>query len=126
MILSYFKKVRAKIQKLEWLISFVSIATEYDDDAESGIISGSITFKDRSVFHFKEIFIGKIRHYRFHYMDEKKQLICRWDTAPHHRNLKTFPYHIHLPEGVKESNSVSLVVVLDKIKELVVSGLEKY
>ena len=38
----------------------------------------------------------------------------------------TFPYHVHLPDGVKESRQVSLIDVLDKVKGVLVAGLESY
>jgi hypothetical protein len=120
----YFKKVKNRIEKLEWLIKQVRINTEYDEDADAGIIGGSITFKDGSIFHFKEVLLGENRHYRFHYMDESNNLIFRWDTAPHYKDLKTFPYHIHLPDGVKESKRVTLIEVLDKIEGDVIDKLE--
>ena len=114
MTIRYFKKVKNRIEKLEWLIKQVRIDTEYDEDADAGIIGGSIIFKDGSIFHFKEVLLGENRHYRFHYMDESNNLIFRWDTAPHYKDLKTFPYHIHLPDGVKESNRVTLIEVLSR------------
>jgi len=124
MTIRYFDKIRKRIVNLEWLIERVSIDTEYDEDADAGAIGGSITFKDGSVFHFKEVLFGKNRHYRFHYMDQKNNLIFRWDTAPHHKELKTFPHHVHLPDGAKESKPVKLIDVLDKIESIVVARLE--
>jgi hypothetical protein len=120
----HFEKIKNRIGKLEWLIDRVSINTEYDEDADAGFIGGTITFKDGSIFHFKEVLLGKNRHYRFHYMGERNNLISRGDTAPHHKDLKTFPYHVHLPDGVKESKRVTLLNVLDKIESFVVSKLE--
>lgn len=120
----YFTKVRKRIGELEWLTERISIDTEYDEDADVGMIGGSITFKDGSIFHFKEVVLGKNTQYRFHYMDERKNLISRWDSAPHHRELNTFPYHVHFPDGVKESKPVNLLHVLDKIEGLVVARLE--
>ncbi len=124
MTIRCFKKIKNRIQKLEWLTERVSIDTEYDEDADVGIIGGSITFKDGSIFYFKEVLLEKKVHYRFHYMDNKNNLIFRWDTAPHHKGLKTFPYHVHLPEGVKESKKVTLIGVLDRIEDVVIAELE--
>ena len=61
---------------------------------------------------------------RFHYMDERNNLISRWDTAPYYKELKTFPHHVHLPNGVKESKQVTLIDVLDKIENVVIAKLE--
>ena len=124
MTIRYFKKIKNKIGKLEWLIDRVSVNTEYDEDADAGFIGGNITFKDGSIFHFKEVIFGNNRHYRFHYMDERNNLISRWDTAPHHKDLKNFPYHVHLPDAVTESKRVTFIDVLDKIENLVVARLE--
>jgi len=57
-------------------------------------------------------------------MDERNNLIARWDTAPHYNDLKTFPCHVHLPNGVKESKQVTLIDVLDKIENVVIAKLE--
>ena len=124
MTIRYFNKVKNRIGKLEWLIVRASIDTEYDEDADVGIISGSITFKDNSIFHFKEVLMEKNRHYRFHYMDGRNDLIFRWDTAPHYKDLKTFPYHVHLPDGIKESKRVTLIDALDTIESVIVAKLE--
>ena len=124
MTIRYFEKIKKRIAKLEWLIERESIDTEYDEDADVGIISGSINFKDGSAFHFKEVFLEKSRQYRYHYMDERNNLVSRWDTAPHHKELKSFPYHIHLPDGVKESKPVKLIDVLDEIESIVIGRLE--
>lgn len=54
MTIPYFKKAINRINRLEWLTERVSIETEYDEDADTGILGGSITFKDVSIFYFKE------------------------------------------------------------------------
>jgi hypothetical protein len=33
--------------------------------------------------------------YRYQLLSADKQLISRWDNAPHHRQTSTFPYHRH-------------------------------
>ena len=58
MTIRYFQKVKNRVAELEWLIDRQSIESEYDEDANAGIISGNIIFKDGSVFQFKEILLG--------------------------------------------------------------------
>ncbi len=125
MTIRYFERIKERIAQLEWLIERESIDTEYDEDADVGIIGGSIAFKDGSVLHFKEVLIGKKRYYRFHYMDERNNLMYRWDNAPHYKELKTFPHHVHLPGGVKANKPVKLIDVLDKIESIVIGRLEE-
>ena len=33
--------------------------------------------------------------YSFHWQRTDGRLICRWDNAPHHPELSTFPHHLH-------------------------------
>jgi hypothetical protein len=46
-------------------------------------------------------------------------LIIRWDDAPHHQHLSTFPYHKHVGETITESLPLSLTQVLDEIAQKV-------
>ena len=40
--------------------------------------------------------------------------------------MKTFPYHAHLPNGVKESKRVTLIDILGKIEKVVVAKIVGY
>ncbi|MHA1973669.1 MAG: toxin-antitoxin system TumE family protein [Candidatus Hodarchaeales archaeon] len=56
--------------------------------------------------------------YSYHWQDEAGKLLIRWDNAPHHKTLKTYPHHKHTPK-IEESTEVTLEDVLDQInKEL--------
>lgn len=41
-----------------------------------------------------------VEKYSFHWQRSDGTPICRWDNAPHHRDVATFPDHLH--EGVAE------------------------
>jgi hypothetical protein len=59
------------------------------------------------------------RKYRFHLQDAAHHLVRRWDDAPHHPHLPTFPHHCHLPDGsVIAAPPMDLFVVLVAIQEL--------
>jgi len=120
----YFERVRERISGLRWLIKRESVDVEWDEDADVGMIGGNIIFKDGSVLHFKEVILGGERHYRYHYMNDEDTLICRWDTAPHHKEVSSFPFHIHLPHGVAESEEIDLIFALNKIEQLVVEHID--
>jgi len=36
-----------------------------------------------------------IKKYRHHWQSRDGQLIKRWDNAPHHPEIDTFPHHLH-------------------------------
>jgi hypothetical protein len=39
--------------------------------------------------------------YRHHWQDADGNLIRRWDNAPHHKDIATFPHHLH--DGAEEN-----------------------
>jgi len=51
-------------------------------------------------------------------MDKNKELICRWDSAPHHKEVKTFPHHLHTKKSVAESKKVNLIKILEILQVL--------
>ncbi len=36
-----------------------------------------------------------VTKYRHHWQDQNAKLIKRWDNAPHHAEIETFPHHVH-------------------------------
>lgn len=51
--------------------------------------------------------------YRYHLQTFDNEFLARWDNAPHHRDVKTHPFHLHLPPSqVKSSPEMSIKQVL--------------
>jgi len=61
--------------------------------------------------------------YSFHWQDTEGHCIIRWDNAPHHQNVFSFPYHKHLgkEECVTDSQPMKLEMVLEYIREQLTS-----
>jgi len=76
-----------------------------------------IFFTDESILFAKEYFDLEERNYSFHWQKNDNSLIKRWDNAPHHKNIATFPHHKHCKDGIHESFEISLVEVLKKISQ---------
>lgn len=56
------------------------------------------------VIEVKDIEIkGKIK-YGYHFMDDKKNIIFRYDNAEHFKNIATFPHHKHTINDVEETD----------------------
>mgnify|MGYP001075534321 CR=1 FL=1 len=70
-----------------------------------------------SALHIKLYLSDQEYNYSFHWQKKNGELITRWDNAPNHQEIKTFPHHVHTKDGVKESYSITLEDVLRKIKE---------
>jgi hypothetical protein len=49
-------------------------------------------------------------------MDSDNQLIFRYDNAPHHPEISTFPNHKHLPTGLVECAAPQFAEVFAEIE----------
>lgn len=120
MIEKYFEEIENTISYFEKIRSYTITKTIYND--KQGFISGTIIFEDESQLQFVEVknveFEGKIK-YRYHYMDNEKKMIFRYDNAEHHKNIKTFPHHKHLENSVTESLELTLFDVLLEMEEMI-------
>ena len=121
---AYLEKVRAKLEELEPLTSNISIRAEWRAPTRL-ILKGVIVFIDGSKLHFLEYVSAeedKLERivYRFHYAKPSGQLVFRYDNAPHHPSVPTYPHHKHLANGtVAPSTEKSLPEVLEEVKTLV-------
>jgi hypothetical protein len=89
-------------------------------DSKTIYLKGLITFVDLSVLElsiFAISFSNRVvpDKYRFQYMDKKSHIVFRYDNAPHHRELSTFPHHKHLIDKVVPSEMPALADILDEI-----------
>lgn len=48
-------------------------------------------------------------------MDKDKGFICRWDSTPHNKEVRTFPYHLHTKKGMEDSKKINLIEIFDDI-----------
>ena len=108
MIDRYLADVRANLQALRHVIAHDTLTVERPEGISLAYLKGRVTFLDGSQLAIAEIIGPSRRAYRFHYMDRGNRLIARWDSAPHHRHLTTFPFHLHTPNRVSESPDVNL------------------
>jgi len=118
-IAEYLAKLDTKLQEMADVILSSSIQREVDANLGIGFIKGRITFLNGSTLDFSEQLPVERTKFRFHYMDAENNLITRWDSAPHHRHLGTFPFHLHTPQGVEAHPAITLLEVLDKVKAMI-------
>ena len=120
----YLVKVEDKLKELEPLISSSQISIERRS-VNRVVLKGTIIFIDSSSLSFLEYVLEEDNRllrvsYRYHYVRRDGSLIFRYDNAPHHPELPTFPHHKHLPGGiVVASTESSLTDILDEIKGIV-------
>lgn len=82
-----------------------------------------ITFVDGTTLRISEVFYQhNIIGYSYYHLNEKNELIIGWDSAPHHKQFKNFPYHKHVGKDEKIKSSVkidlgkALTVIQKRIK----------
>lgn len=71
---------------------------------------------DRSVLHAREYATSTERNYAFHWQDELHALRIRWDNAPHHRGMATYPHHKHVGSEMRPSKEITFHDVLKYIE----------
>jgi len=59
--------------------------------------------------------------YSYHWQGMNLQLIVRWDNAPHHQQLTTYPHHKHVGEKVLPSFEIGISEVLAYISTILSS-----
>jgi hypothetical protein len=58
--------------------------------------------------------------YRYHLQALDGGLVSRWDNAPHHKDMSTFPDHRHDgQDGIHPSPAMSVVDVLDAVLQFI-------
>lgn len=53
--------------------------------------------------------------YRYHFQDGQQHLVFRYDNAPHHPQLPTFPHHKHLPHEVVAAAKPSISKIIEEV-----------
>lgn len=71
---------------------------------------------DGSSLHVIESSLLGKNKYSYHWQDAGNLLVIRWDNAPHHPHLETFPHHRHEGGSLLESPRVVIEDVLAEIE----------
>jgi hypothetical protein len=119
MIATYLAQIENVLQAFPDIRAYTLQKKIYN--TRQGYIGGTITFGNGHRLDFIEVkdvdVAGKIK-YRYQYMDASQEMIFRYDNAPHHRDVRTFPHHKHTMDGVQESTEPSLHDVLLEIASI--------
>ncbi len=124
MLVNYIKSIEELIATSPEVIEFIILRRSfYETDLEKILIYRfKVKFKDNSTVEITERlieFTNKIKRtkYSYHFQDKNGKLIKRWDNAPHHPEIESYPHHLHISESrVIKSNEIS---GFDILKELI-------
>lgn len=98
---------------------------------EDGYIRIKCNLSNDDILEFAE-YIRVIRNmihletYSFHWQSADGKLVKRWDNVKHHKEVGTYPYHLHLPDDtVNDSGPMNIKKVLAEIgKVLPIKGMD--
>lgn len=115
MVEGYFSSINEIIVSFDTIIKHYT-KTEKIYSTNKAFISGEIIFIDNKVLSFMEFQDENIKKkYSYHFMDEEKRLIFRYDNAEYHPEITTHPHHKHLPNSIVAATEPKLIDVLLEI-----------
>ena len=88
------------------------------DEEDIQVFHGKAVLIDDSLLFIRELATTVDSKYSYHWQRKSGKLICRWDNAPYHPSVKTFPHHKHegKQENVLPTEEITLEVVLNAIE----------
>ena len=87
------------------------LSLSFDGTADSYILKVRVELKNGWLMDCWEHSAPGLRRYSFHVF-QGNQMIVRWDNAPHHPGVSTFPDHKHVGQGVEGSEEMDVGKVL--------------
>ena len=103
------------VKNIEILDEFITSVSGFLD-CRVLLIDGSELF----VSEYFTVLKDRIKRDKYSYHLQKRgELLIRWDNAPHHRELSTFPDHVHRKDGVHESKEMTVEDILEELSEII-------
>ncbi|MCZ7393162.1 MAG: DUF6516 family protein [Candidatus Methanoperedens sp.] len=106
------------VKDIEILDEFITSVSGFLD-CRVLMIDGSELFVSEYITILKD----RIKRDKYSYhLQKNDELIIRWDNAPHHREVSTFPDHVHRKDGVHESKEMTAEDILEELSVIVQEG----
>jgi hypothetical protein len=126
MIQKYFYEIKEWISHHRSLVLQDDLDLRVDEELDIGLIKGKISFVDGSSLYISESINLEKPSYRFHFVDAHSKNFRRWDSAPHFKKIRTFPYHFHDGEKVEPSKAMTSLEILELVKKIVLDNISKF
>lgn len=127
MIETYFESLEKAIVKNP-LVLLIDLYKTYTSP-NTAYIKGEITFiDDSSLILFQHVRRKReevdVTEYRFHYMDKDNILIFRYDNAPHHHEINSFPHHKHSNRGTLKADKPTIKEILEEVNSEIIKRIK--
>ncbi|MDH4164548.1 MAG: DUF6516 family protein [Nitrospirota bacterium] len=126
--------MRAFVEQIEKTIGASPIVLSshverhYGPSDDTLYLRGTVHFIDATVMDFS-LFVMRgprgiiVDKYRFQYMTKSGRMIFRYDNAPHHPALSSFPHHKHISsDKAVPSTMPSIKDLLNEISAMILTG----
>jgi hypothetical protein len=105
------------LKKHSGIIEFYNVS-KFSMTENSFRLVYDVKLKDGTLLFVRDyLFQDGTRKYSFHWQNAEGNCIIRWDNAPHHQAVSTFPYHKHIGKNeiIEESQPMNLEKALEYI-----------
>ena len=106
-----------------------SVEIDVEQDPTASKVKGALYFYDGSRLEFTEtVTIERYRPVKLFYVYQYisgGEAVLRYDNAPHHPDLPTFPHHKHVKKERLSATEPTLSQVLDEVAALLSKGTKE-
>jgi len=100
------------------------IQKHFGSEGETVYLKGHLLFIDSSILEIAIFAVAphntlSIDKYRLHYMNRAGQMLFRYDNAPHHPEIDSYPHHKHTPDRIIPTTMPNLRDVLNEISAII-------
>lgn len=124
MIQRFVEDIEKTIASSSMILSS-NVQKHFGPALETVYLKGHLLIIDSSIFEIA-IFATEsrktlsIKKYRLHYMNSNGQMLFRYDNAPHHPEIDSYPHHKHTPDKIVPSTMPSIKDILNEISTIII------
>ena len=109
------RNILETLKRSEIVVKIISVY--FDGTAGNSILKIRAELINRWQLQVWEHKTPATRQYAYHVFDDGA-MVVRWDNAPHHRGISTFPHHKHIDGEIVESEAVQIGDVLAELEKM--------
>jgi len=109
-----FQEIITRLQASTLVYSY-EVLENFNEEAAK-LIKIKANLKDGSILYVRELVKADCSFYSYHWQDAEGNLLLRWDNAPHHPAIPTFPHHLHQGNKIIAAYRITIKEVLDEIE----------
>jgi hypothetical protein len=94
------------------------VQTQVDSTGHVYVLKARAELANGWILHYWEHGTGKVRRYSFQVLIGRR-MVVRWDNAPHHREVESFPHHKHAGRTIEASKDMTVELVLAELKAMI-------